>query len=81
MARFIRPGLLAFEEMLGAWKQTPYCCGDAAGLADICLMPQVYNARRWGVEIDDMPRLLDVAEACASHPAFADAHPDRVKPA
>jgi len=34
-----------------------------------------------GVEIDDMPRLLDVAEACASHPAFADAHPDRVKPA
>lgn len=79
MARFIRPGLLAFEDMLTGWEQAPYCCGKTPGLADICLMPQIYNARRWGVEIADMPRLLGVEAACAEHPAFAAAHPDAVK--
>jgi maleylacetoacetate isomerase len=81
MRRFIRPGLQAFETLLEAYDQTPYCCGDAPGLADICLMPQMYNARRWGVEIDDLPRVLKVEVACANHPAFAAAHPDAVQPA
>jgi maleylacetoacetate isomerase len=81
MHRFIRPGLQAFETLLGAYNQTPYCCGDTPGLADICLMPQLYNARRWGVEIADLPRILAVEAACASHPAFAAAHPDAVQPA
>lgn len=80
MARFIRPGLQAFEEMLGGFEQAPYCCGDAPGLADICLMPQMYNARRWGVEISDLSRTLGVEAACAEHPAFAAAHPDRHQP-
>lgn len=80
MARFIRPGLVAFEEMLSTWEQSPYCCGDTPGLADICLMPQIYNARRWGVDISDLPRLLGVEAACADNPAFAAAYPDAVKP-
>ncbi len=81
MQRFIRPGLLAFEEMLGQWEQAPWCCGERPGMADICLIPQIYNARRWKVDISDMPRLLGVEAACADHPAFAAAHPDAVKPA
>jgi maleylacetoacetate isomerase len=81
MRRFIRPGLQAFETLLEAYDQTPYCCGDTPGLADICLMPQMYNARRWGVEIADLPRVLKVEATCADHPAFAAAHPDAVQPA
>lgn len=80
MQRFIRPGLEAFETLLGGFEQCPYSCGDTPGLADICLMPQVYNADRWGVEISDLPRLGAVAAACAEHPAFAKAHPDAVRP-
>ncbi|MDE4098449.1 maleylacetoacetate isomerase [Phaeobacter gallaeciensis] len=80
MQHFIRPGLQAFEALLAGFEQAPYCTGDAPGLADICLMPQIYNARRWEVDISDMPRLLAVEEACAQHPAFAAAHPDAVQP-
>jgi len=80
MNRFIRPGLEAVEEMLGTFEQAPYCCGETPGLADICLMPQMYNARRWGVEVADLPRILSVEAACAEHPAFAAAHPDRHQP-
>ncbi|PCH72748.1 MAG: maleylacetoacetate isomerase [Rhodobacteraceae bacterium] len=80
MGRFIRPGLQAFEAMLGRFTQAPLCTGDAPGLADICLMPQLYNADRWGVDYSDLPRILAVEAACANIPAFADAHPDVVKP-
>ena len=81
MRRFIRPGLVAFEGLLAGFTQAPYCCGDTPGLADICLMPQLYNATRWGVNTDDLPRLSGVAAACAAHPAFAAAHPDKWQPA
>lgn len=80
MRRFIRPGLAAFETMLADWDQSPWCCGDRPGLADICLIPQIYNARRWEVDISDLPRLLSVEAASAEHPAFAAAHPDAVRP-
>ncbi|MEX0319978.1 MAG: maleylacetoacetate isomerase [Ruegeria sp.] len=81
MRHFIRPGLLAFESLLSGFDQSPYCCGDTPGLADICLMPQLYNARRWEVDVSDMPRLLGAKAACAEHPAFAAAHPDANAPA
>lgn len=80
MQRFIRPGLDAFEALLAEFPQTPFCCGDRPSLPDLCLMPQVYNARRWDVPIDDLPLISAVAEACAAETAFADAHPDRCKP-
>lgn len=80
MAQFIKPGLEAFEQMLEPFKQTPFCCGDTPTLADICLMPQLYNAHRWGVDISDCSKIVSVENACAAHPAFAAAHPDRVKP-
>jgi len=78
MVRFIRPGLEAFESLLGAFDQQPYCTGEVPGLSDICLMPQLYNARRWGADFSDLPRVVAVEEACSQHPAFAEAHPDAV---
>ncbi|WP_170439811.1 maleylacetoacetate isomerase [Ruegeria arenilitoris] len=80
MRHFIRPGLLAFEAMLDGFEQAPYCTGSAPGLADLCLIPQMYNARRWQVDLSDMPRILAVEAACADHPAFAAAHPDAHAP-
>ena len=81
MRHFIRPGLLAFETLLGGFDQSPFCTGNTPGLADICLIPQLYNARRWAVDLSDMPRLLAVEGACSKHPAFAAAHPDLHAPA
>lgn len=81
MQRFIPAGLQAFEKLLEGFTQSPFCCGDTPGLADICLMPQIYNADRWGVDYSDCPRIIGVRDACAAHPAFAAAHPDSVKPA
>ncbi|MEP0990864.1 MAG: maleylacetoacetate isomerase [Tateyamaria sp.] len=81
MTHFIAPGLTAFEALLNNFEQTPYCAGSAPSLADICLMPQIYNARRWNVDVSDCPRILAVEAACADHPAFAAAHPEQVKPA
>lgn len=80
MRQFIAPGLSAVEAMLASYDQTPYCCGDTPGLVDICLIPQLYNADRWGVDISHLPRILAAEQACANLPAFADAHPDMCKP-
>ncbi len=80
MRHFIRPGLLAFEAMLAEYEQAPYCTGQVPGLADLCLIPQMYNARRWQVDLSEMPRILAVEAACADHPAFAAAHPDAHAP-
>lgn len=77
MRHFIAPRMAAFEQMLGSFTQAPYCCGETPGLADIVLMPQIYNAIRWGADYVDCTRINTVAEACAKHPAFASAHPDR----
>lgn len=80
MRHFIRPGLLAFEALLGGFEQAPFCTGIRPGLADVCLIPQMYNARRWDVDLTDLPRILNVEAACADHPAFIAAHPDAHAP-
>lgn len=54
-----------------------FCHGDAPGLADCTLIPQLYNAARWGVAYDHLTRIRAVAAACEGHPAFVAAHPDR----
>ena len=79
MRRFIGPGLAAFEALLGDYDQTPFCCGDRPGLADICLIPQLYNAHRWGVDISGLPRILAVEAACANSSAFSAAYPETVQ--
>ena len=76
MHHFIAPGLRAFEALLDGFAPGPFATGDRPGLADICLIPQLYNARRWGVAYDDCPRIREIDTACAALPAFAQAAPD-----
>ncbi|KUP91841.1 maleylpyruvate isomerase [Tritonibacter horizontis] len=80
MRQFITPGLTAFSALLEHWPEADFCVGDSPGLADICLLPQLYNARRWEIDLTPFARLLKVEAACAKHPAFAAAHPDRHQP-
>ena len=80
MRKFIRQGLAAFETMLDHSATERFCHGDTPGMADFCLMPQLYNAERWGVETADLRRINDIAQQCAGLPAFSAAFPDKVKP-
>ena len=54
----------------------PFVFGESVTLADTCLIPQIYNARRFNVPLDDYPQLVAIDEHCASLPAFADAIPE-----
>lgn len=76
MQHFISKGLAAFEVMLGQFNQAPFCCGNRPVLADICLIPQIYNAERWGVSLEEMPRIRAVRAACDENAAFSKAHPE-----
>lgn len=69
-------GFSALEPMI-ARHGAGYAFGDTPGLADCCLIPQVYSARRYGVDLAAFPAIVAVAEHAAGHPAFAAAHPDR----
>jgi maleylpyruvate isomerase len=71
-------GLLACEALLRTEPSPgPFCFGTEPGLADLCLVPQLYNARRFGVDLHSVPRLLAVEAACLTLPAFAAAAPDK----
>ena len=72
----IREGLTACDALIAGTKRA-FCFGDKPGLADLCLIPQLANARRFKVELSAFPRLMAVEAACAKLPAFADAAPDR----
>lgn len=54
--------------------------GDAPDLADLCLVPQMFNARRFNLPLDDYPTLVRIDAACTALEPFAAAHPDRVEP-
>lgn len=72
----IADGLEACQKLLPA-SPARFCFGDWPTLADICLAPQLYNARRFGVDLAPFGRLLAVEAACRALPAFADAAPER----
>lgn len=78
MQHFIARGLAAVERLLDHPSTGRFAHGDAPGLADCCIVPQVYNARRWSVPLDGLPRLVAIDAACTALPAFAAAHPDAV---
>lgn len=77
MSHFIALGFQGLEPMLTS--DTPFYHGDRPGLADLCLVPQVYNARRWGVDLTPFPRLTAISARLEALPPVAAAHPDRVK--
>lgn len=79
-AHWISEGFAALEAM-AAPHAGRFLFGDRPGLADICLVPQMYNARRFGVALDAFPLLVRVDAAATALEAFAAAHPDRVAPA
>lgn len=54
-----------------------YCLGETVSFADICLVPQLFGARRFGVDLTPYPTLLRIEAACNELPAFQAAHPDR----
>ena len=80
MRKFIGDGLGAFERMLDTRETGEFCHGDQPTMADLCLVPQIYNARRWNVDLSTCPRAAAIAGKCDQLPAFARAHPDQVAP-
>ena len=78
-AHWISEGLRALEAM-AAPRAGRFLFGDTPGLAEICLVPQLYNARRFNVPVDAYPTLLRADDAANRLDAFAAAHPDRVAP-
>jgi maleylacetoacetate isomerase len=75
--RWIGDGLAACEALLARRPATPFAFGEAPGMAEVYLVPQIFSARRFKVDLGAMPRLTAIAEACESLPAFADAQPAR----
>jgi maleylpyruvate isomerase len=71
-----REGLSACETLI-AGENGPFCFGSAPTIADLCLVPQLANARRFGVDVAAYPRLLKAEAAAKNLKAFADAAPDR----
>jgi maleylpyruvate isomerase len=71
-----REGLAACETLIAA-EEGPFCFGAAPTIADLCLVPQLANARRFGVDLAAYPRLLRAEEAAKDLKAFADAAPER----
>jgi maleylpyruvate isomerase len=71
-----REGLSACEKIV-AGEAGPFCFGDAPTIADLCLVPQLANARRFGVDVAAFPRLLKAEAAAKELKAFTDAAPER----
>lgn len=78
--KFIGQGLRAFEVLLDHPSTGRFCHGDTPGMADFCLVPQVYNAERWEVDLQGCDRIAEIAARCRALPAFMAAHPDAVRP-
>lgn len=74
---WIRAGFAAMETLLRerGWRG-PHCLGQQVTLADACLVPQMYNARRFETPLDDFPILTKIDAACLELPAFQQAAPE-----
>jgi maleylacetoacetate isomerase/maleylpyruvate isomerase len=75
--RWIDEGMVAFEAMLQRHGLSGRCCfGDQPTMADVCLVPQVYNARRFACPLKNFPLAVGIAERCSQLEAFERAFPD-----
>jgi maleylacetoacetate isomerase/maleylpyruvate isomerase len=68
-------GLQAFEKQLAHSPAGAFCHGDTPGMADCVLVPQIFNAQRFNVELGGFKRTMAVFEACMALPAFQQAQP------
>lgn len=68
--------LTGFEALEALVRPGPYACGGAVTVADLCLVPQVYNARRLNVPLDKFPKIVAIDTACLALPAFDRARPE-----
>lgn len=73
MQHWMRAGFDALDEMV---KPSPFAFGDQPTLADICLIPQLYNARRWKMDLSEWPKLVAIEAACLALPAFSSTAPE-----
>ncbi|MBB3386201.1 MULTISPECIES: maleylacetoacetate isomerase [unclassified Rhizobium] len=76
MKHFIALGLRGFERMLEQRPPSRYCAGDAVTIADLCLVPQLYNAARWSVDLAACPLANSINSRLLELEAFRAAHPD-----
>lgn len=74
ISHFMRAGLHAVERLIDG---DHFAFGSVPSIADVCIVPQVFNAHRFKVDISDFPKLNAVADVAGAHPAFAAAHPSR----
>ena len=74
---WVREGFDALEAQLVVRASGAFCLGDAPTVADICVVPQVANARRLKVDLAPYARIRAIDAACLAMPAFADAQPER----
>jgi maleylacetoacetate isomerase/maleylpyruvate isomerase len=72
---WVRDGLEAFERELAGLPAAKYCYGDTPTLADCCLVPQIFNGRRFNVSFDGLTRTMAAFDACMALPAFQRAQP------
>lgn len=77
MHHWMKLGLASFEALLADGKAGRYCHGDMPTLADCCLLPQVFNAQRFGVDLAPYPAIARIAGNCDALEAFQAAHPSR----
>jgi maleylpyruvate isomerase len=78
---WIRLGFEALEAQMAQRPETEFAFGDAPSIADICLAPQCYNARRFKFDFAPFPRLAALDERARAHPAFIKAAPENQKDA
>ena len=74
MAHWMEKGFAVYQALIR--PDTRFSFGDAPGLADIALIPQLYNAHRWGVDLSPFSRLTDIETTCLALPAFDAARPE-----
>ncbi len=72
---WVGAGFTTLEQLL---PDAPYAGGDRPGIVDACLVPQMYNARRFKTDLTSFPRLTAIADRAAAHPAFVSAAPPQL---
>lgn len=76
LGNWLFEGLSACEAILQKNpRDSGFCFGDTPGLADLCLVPQIFSATRFGVDITPLTRINEIHGACEALPAFSQAHP------